>query len=467
MASRAKRRVQYRKETDSFGVENVPKFAYFGAETQRAALHFAIGKDRMPKAVIHALALVKKGAALVNLKLGRLDSDKAKWIIQACEELLDHKLEAHFPLKVWQSGSGTQTNMNVNEVIAHRASELAGFALGTKGPIHPNDHVNMSQSSNDVFPTAMHIAAAYAVQHGVLPALEKMIRGLQKKVSQFRSIIKIGRTHLQDATPLSLGQEFSGYVALLEQARGTLMSSLQGLHLLAIGGTAVGTGLNAPAHFGDLVSLELSNLTGLTFLSHPNKFAALSCHLELLVASSALKVLSCALMKIANDLRLLASGPRCGLGELILPANEPGSSIMPGKVNPTQCEALTMVATQVIAIDQAITIASTHGHLELNTFKPLIIYNFLHATTLLTGAMGLFLRHCIQGIQANRTQIAKHLQRSLMLVTALSPHVGYDIAAKVANMAYQRNLSLKETCVELGLMTAEEFDRKVDPKKMI
>jgi fumarate hydratase, class II len=456
----------YRTETDSLGEVTVPAERLYGAQTARSLKHFAIGQDIMPIEVVKALALVKKAAAFVNHDLGKLDAIKMRLIIKACDEIIAGKLNAEFTLSVWQTGSGTQTNMNVNEVIANRATQLAGIKLGTNRLIHANDHVNMSQSTNDAFPTAMYIAATINITQRLIPALNDLRTSFSKKEKEFKNIVKIGRTHLQDATPLTLGQEFSGYVSLIERNIKRVKISMNGLYDLAIGGTAVGTGLNAPPQFAKRMAKKIATLTKLPFKSHPNKFAALSAHDELTFASSALKVTACALMKIANDIRWLASGPRCGLNELTLPENEPGSSIMPGKINPTQCEALTMVATQVIANDTAIAFADSQGNFELNVFKPVMIYNFLHSVLILKDAVEMFNQYCIKGLKANRDEVKKHLQNSLMLVTALSPKIGYDKAAKIAHTALKQNISLREACVNLGYLSVKEFDRLVVPEKM-
>jgi fumarate hydratase class II len=448
------------------GETHVPKDRYYGAETARSLLHFSIGKDLMPLRVIRAFGYLKKASALVNRTFGKLDAKRSKLIVKAADEVIAGKWDEHFPLRVWQTGSGTQTNMNVNEVISNRASELGGGALGDKAPVHPNDHVNMSQSSNDSFPTAMHIAAVMALREELLPALIELRRALREKEKEFQSIVKIGRTHLQDAIPLTLGQEFSGYVALLERDAERIENTLEGLYDLAIGGTAVGTGLNAHPQFGKKMAKQLEKMTRYPFRSHPNKFAALSAHDEMVFASSALRVLACSLMKIANDIRWLGSGPRCGLHELILPENEPGSSMMPGKVNPTECEAMTMVATQVMGNDTAIGIAGSQGNFELNVFKPVIIYNFLHSVDILSDSMRMFTKYCVVGLKANRRKIREYVDHSLMLVTALSPVLGYDACAKIAYLAYEKRISLKEACSTLGLLSSEEFDRIVDPKKM-
>ena len=457
---------RFRVETDSMGKVKIPSDRYYGAQTGRSLIHFPIGRDLMPIELIRAFGYLKKAVALVNQKLGKLDPKKGAWIIKASDEVIAGKLDDHFPLRVWQTGSGTQTNMNVNEVIANRAIEMAGGRLGSKKPIHPNDHVNMSQSSNDAFPTAMHIASAIAVEKGLLPALKSLRKALAKKESEFRGIVKIGRTHLQDATPLLLSQEFSGYVALIDRNIGWLEEALDGLYDLAIGGTAVGTGLNTHPKFAEMAAKEIGALTKMPFRSHPNKFAALSAHDELVFASGALKSTACALMKIGNDIRWLGSGPRCGLHELVLPENEPGSSIMPGKINPTQCEALTMVAVQVMGNDAAIGFAGSQGNFELNVFKPLIIYNFLHSVLLLQDSTKMFEKYCVAGLKADKKRIEEYVERSLMLVTALSPILGYDTCAKLAHYAYKEDLTLKEACIRLKLMSEGEFDRAVDSKKM-
>jgi fumarate hydratase, class II len=456
-----------RIETDSMGPVAVRADHYWGAQTERSLHHFAIGDDRMPIAVVHALGLLKKAAAAVNRELGLLDARRAELIARAADEVIAGKLDAHFPLSVWQTGSGTQTNMNVNEVLANRAIELAGGKLGSKDPVHPNDHVNMSQSSNDTFPTAMHVAAALAITRRLVPSVQALRDALAAKAREFAGIVKIGRTHLQDAVPLTLGQEFSGYVAQLDGALARLDATLPGLLALAIGGTAVGTGLNAPAGFGDAVARKFAELTGLPFVSAPNKFAALAAHDDLVMASGALRTLAVALMKIANDLRWLGSGPRGGLGELALPENEPGSSIMPGKVNPTQAEALTMVAVQVMGNDTAIALAGSQGNFELNVFKPVIIFNFLHSAELLTDACARFREFCVDGIQANRVRIAELVGRSLMLVTALAPHIGYDRAAALAKKAHAEGLTLRDAALASGHVTAEQYDRWVRPEDMV
>lgn len=439
---------------------------YWGAQTQRSLIHFNIGDDKMPPELIRAFGLLKKSAALVNHNLGKLDGEKTNLIVQAAEEVISGGLNDHFPLRIWQTGSGTQTNMNANEVISNRAIQLSGGVLGSKRPIHPNDHVNMSQSSNDTFPTAMHIAAAEQLERKLIPAVVELRDALHQKAGQFADVVKIGRTHLQDATPLTLGQEISGWVSLLDRDIERLRTALDDLYDLAIGGTAVGTGLNAPPDFGPRAAEMIAELTGLPFRSHPNKFAALSAHDELVAASGALKTLAVSLMKIANDVRWLASGPRCGLGELILPENEPGSSIMPGKVNPTQCEALTMVAVQVLGNDAAIGFAGSQGNFELNVFKPVIIYNFLNSVRLLAEGCRSFTEHCVTGIEVNRGQIDQYVQNSLMLVTALSPVIGYDKAAQIAHTAHVDGSSLKQAAVKLGYLTPEDFDKWVKPEAM-
>lgn len=456
-----------RTETDSMGAIAVPSHAYWGAQTQRSLLYFAIGQDTMPTELIRAFGILKKAAATVNQTLGKLPQDKATVLIQAADEVIAGKLDDQFPLSVWQTGSGTQTNMNANEVISNRAIEISGGVMGSKEPIHPNDHVNMSQSSNDTFPTAMHIASVEAIHHRLIPMIKKLRDALQQKSTEFETIIKIGRTHLMDAVPLTLGQEFSGYVTQLNQASDRIEASLSGLYQLAIGGTAVGTGLNTHPKFAERTAAEIATLTGLPFVSAPNKFAALAAHDAIVATSGAIKTLACALMKIANDLRWMGSGPRCGLGELVLPANEPGSSIMPGKVNPTQCEAMTMVCVQVLGNDAAIAIAGTQGNFELNVFKPVLIHNLLHSVRILSDACASFTDHMVVGIEPNRDQIQQFLENSLMLVTALNPHIGYDRAAQVAKKAHQEGTTLKAACVALGFLSAEEFDAIVRPETMI
>ncbi|MBE9180469.1 class II fumarate hydratase [Oculatella sp. LEGE 06141] len=456
-----------RVEYDSMGAVEVPGDRYWGAQTQRSLTYFAIGDDVMPRELIRAIGILKQAAAVVNQALGKLASDKAALITQAADDVIAGTLDDHFPLRIWQTGSGTQTNMNANEVIANRAIELAGGSLGSKTPIHPNDHVNLSQSSNDTFPTAMHIAAVERLTHHLLPALQTLREALAAKANEFQDIVKIGRTHLMDAVPLTLGQEFSGYVAQIDHNLERIQASLPHLYELAIGGTAVGTGLNTHPDFAEQVAAEIARVTGLPFVSAPNKFAALAAHDAIVMTSGALKTLASSLMKIANDLRWLGSGPRCGLGELVLPANEPGSSIMPGKVNPTQCEAMTMVCVQVMGNDAAIAIAGSQGNFELNVFKPVMIYNLLHSIRLLADACQSFTQHLVVGIQPNHNQIHHFLTNSLMLVTALNPHIGYDRAAAVAKKAYKECKTLRDACVELGFLSADEFDRLVRPEDMI
>ena len=458
--------VPTRTESDSMGKIEVPTDRYYGAQTARSLIHFAIGHDTMPAELIRAFGILKKAAALVNQDLGKLPAEKAGLISEAADEVISGKLNGHFPLRVWQTGSGTQTNMNVNEVISNRAIERAGGLLGSKKPIHPNDDVNMSQSSNDTFPTAMHIAAAAETSQRLLPAVSKLRDALYAKAKQFGTIVKIGRTHLQDATPLTVEQEFSGWVCLLDRDLSRLGEALDGLYDLAIGGTAVGTGLNAHPEFAERAARKISELTGLPFRSHPNKFASLSAHDEIVFASGALKTLAASLMKIANDVRWLASGPRCGLGELSLPENEPGSSIMPGKVNPTQCEALTMVAVEVMGNDTAISFAGSQGNFELNVFKPVMIFNYLRSVELLSDACNSFVDHCVVGIEVNREQIDHYLRNSLMLVTALAPKIGYDNAAKVAKTAHHEGTGLRAAAVKLGFLSGEEFDALVKPEDM-
>jgi len=467
MSSKASERVEAetRVESDSMGEIPVPADKYWGAQTQRSLHHFDIGADRMPREMIRAFGLLKKAAALVNQALEKLSPEKANLIIQAADEVIEGKLDEHFPLRVWQTGSGTQTNMNANEVISNRAIELAAGVMGSKKPVHPNDDVNMSQSSNDTFPTAMHIAAAEEFNR-LIPQVQKLQVAIASKAQEFKDVVKIGRTHLQDATPLTVGQEMSGWANLLTRDLERLRNALPGLLDLAIGGTAVGTGLNSHPEFGERAAKKIAELTGLPFKSHPNKFAALSAHDEIVFASGALKTLAASLMKIANDIRWLASGPRCGLGELILPENEPGSSIMPGKVNPTQSEAMTMVAVQVFGNDAAITFAGSQGNFELNVYKPVMIHNLLHSIRLVHDACHGFVEYCIKGIELNRAQIDEHLKRSLMLVTALNPYIGYDKSAQVAKNAHKKGISLRESAIELGFLTGEEFDKYVKPAEM-
>ncbi len=454
-----------RSETDSMGQIEVPANKYWGAQTQRSLIHFAIGDDRMPREMIRALGILKKAAAIVNHDLGKLPNDKLELIEQAADEVIAGKLDDHFPLRVWQTGSGTQTNMNANEVISNRAIEIAGGVLGSKNPVHPNDDVNMSQSSNDTFPTAMYIAAAEQLTW-LIPEIQNVSDAIAAKAEEFKDVVKIGRTHLQDATPLTVGQEMSGWANLLERDIARLQLALPGVLDLAIGGTAVGTGLNSHPEFGERAARKIAELTALPFKSHPNKFAALSAHDEIIFASGALKTLAASLTKIANDVRWLASGPRCGLGELTLPENEPGSSIMPGKVNPTQSEAMTMVCVQVFGNDTAITIAGSQGNFELNVYKPVMIHNFLHSVRLLHDACHGFVEYCIKGIELNREQIDDYLKNSLMLVTALNPYIGYDKAAQVAKNAHKKKISLRESAVALGYLSGEDFDKYVKPEEM-
>jgi fumarate hydratase, class II len=456
-----------RSESDSMGPIAVPHDRYWGAQTARSLHYFAIGDDRMPPELIRAFGTLKKAAAIVNQDLGKLPEDVAQWLIQATDEVIAGQLDDHFPLSVWQTGSGTQTNMNANEVISNRAIDLAGGVMGSKQPVHPNDHVNQSQSSNDTFPTAMHIAAVETITDQLLPMVRHLRSALNSKGEEFQSIIKIGRTHLMDAVPLSLGQEFSGYVAQLDASIRRIEAVLPELYELALGGTAVGTGLNTHPEFADRSAAKIAELTGYPFVTAPNKFAALAGHDAIVATSGTLKTLATVLMKIANDLRWMGSGPRCGLGELVLPANEPGSSIMPGKVNPTQCEAMTMVCVQVMGNDSAIGIAGSQGNFELNVFKPVMIHNLLHSIRLLSDACRSFTDHMVVGIEPNRDQIQAYLENSLMLVTALNPHIGYDNAAKVAYKAYKEQTTLKAACLELGLLTAAEFDQYVQPAAML
>jgi fumarate hydratase class II len=455
-----------RPEQDSFGTIEVPAERLWGAQTERSRRYFRISGERMPLAVVHALALVKRSAARVNRALGLLEAKKGEAIERAADEVLAGRHDEEFPLVVWQTGSGTQTNMNVNEVLANRASELLGGERGPKRLVHPNDDVNLGQSSNDVFPTAMHIAAARAVEHDLLPRLEKLEAALAAKAEAFAGIVKIGRTHLQDATPLTLGQEFSGYVEQLAQAEAAIELALPGLCELAIGGTAVGTGLNAHPEFGARVARDLSQATGMSFESAPNKFAALAGHEALVFAHGTLKTLAVALHKIANDVRWLASGPRSGLGELRIPENEPGSSIMPGKVNPTQSEALTMLAVQVMGNDVAVGIAGASGHFELNVYKPVLIHNFLQSVRLLADGCASFEEHCARGIEPNEARIRELLERSLMLVTALAPHIGYDRAAEIAKKAHREGSTLKAAALALGYVSAADYERWVRPAEM-
>ena len=455
-----------RTETDSLGAIEVPADRYYGAQTARSLIHFAIGRDVMPRELIRALGCLKQAAALVNRDLGRLSAEQCRLIVEASAEVIAGRLDEHFPLRIWQTGSGTQTNMNANEVIANRAIEIAGGVLGSKQPIHPNDHVNLSQSSNDGFPTAMHIAAAERLYHDLIPAMQRVHDAIDAKAREFADVVKIGRTHLQDATPLTVGQEMSGWANLLARDVGRLRLALDGLYDLAIGGTAVGTGLNAPPEFAERMAAKIAGLTGLPFRSHPNKFAALSAHDEVVFAHGAILTLAGSLMKIANDIRWLASGPRCGLGELLLPENEPGSSIMPGKVNPTQCEALTMIAVQVHGNNAAIAFAGSQGNFELNVFKPVIIHNFLHSVTLLHDAGHGFVKYLLEGLALNRPRIDGYVKDSLMVVTALSPTIGYDKAARIAHLAHAGGITLREACLQSGYLTGAEFDRLVRPEAM-
>ncbi len=455
-----------RRERDSLGEIDVPANRYWGAGTQRSLLHFAIGEELMPLEVIRALALIKKAAALANRELRKLPADKAALILQAAEEVVEGKLDGNFPLRVWMTGSGSQCNMNVNEVIANRAIELAGGMLGSKDPIHPNDHVNMSQSTNDAFPAAMHLAAAEAIHTRLIPKVRKLRQALAEKAQDWADLVKIGRTHMMDAVPLTLGQEFSGYVGMLDDNLERIELARPGLYRLALGGTAVGTGLNATPGFGDLAVKHLVEFTGLPFISAPNKFAVMGAHDALVMASAVLKTLAVSLYKIANDIRLLGSGPRAGLHELELPVNEPGSTIMPGKVNPTQCEALTMVAVQVMGYDAAVAFAGAGGHLELNIYKPLLIFNLIQSIRLLADSCNNFTDFLVQGLKPDKAQIDAYLHRSLMLVTALNPVIGYDKAAEIAHLAQDQGLTLKEAALKLGYLSAEDFDRLVDPYKM-
>jgi len=457
----------FRKEKDSMGILEVPDDRYYGAQTQRSLNNFKIGEERFQRELIRAYGILKKAAASVNEKAGKLDSKLAGVIREAADEVIDGNLDDHFPLVVWQTGSGTQSNMNFNEVIANRAIEKLGGELGSKDPVHPNDHVNMGQSTNDTFPTAINIAAVEATINQLLPGLKKLLKSLVKKEKEFDAIIKLGRTHLQDATPLSLGQEFSGYASALRHGVSRIEKSLDHCYELAMGGTAVGTGINSFEGFGKQVANEISNLTGLPFKTAENKFEALGGQDSIVELSSALKTVSGSLFKIANDIRWLASGPRSGIGEILIPANEPGSSIMPGKVNPTQCEAMTMVCTQVMGNDVTISVAGASGNFELNVYRPVIAYNIIQSIRLLTDACDSFRVHCVDGIEANEERIRSNLYNSLMLVTTLNPHIGYDKAAEVAKKAYKDNLSLREAIIDLGYMSGEEFDQLVQPEKMI
>ena len=459
--------MEFRIETDSMGQIKVPKNKYYGAQTARSLMNFKIGGDRFPRELIRAFGILKKAAAMTNKELGLLPSEKADLIIQAADEVIEGKLDEHFPLVVWQTGSGTQTNMNANEVISNKAIEISGGILGSKKPIHPNDDVNKAQSSNDTFPTAMHIAAVEEIHRRLIPMISKLRDALQKKSDEFKDIIKIGRTHLMDAVPLTLGQEFGGYVQMLSNGLERINSALPRLYELALGGTAVGTGLNTHPVFALRAAEKIAELTGKPYVSARNKFEALATHDALVEFHGVLKTLAASLMKIANDVRWLGSGPRCGLGEIHLPENEPGSSIMPGKVNPTQSEAMTMVCAQVFGNDVAVNFGGASGNFELNVFKPVIIFNVLNSIRLLSDACESFTDNCVAGIEANKNNIKMHLENSLMLVTALNPHIGYDNAARVAKKAHTENKTLKEAAVELGLLNAEKFDELVRPEKMI
>ena len=459
--------MEYRTETDSMGEIKVPANKYYGAQTARSLQNFKIGGDRFPRELIRALGILKKAAALTNKEIGILPPEKADLIVKAADEVIEGKLDDHFPLVVWQTGSGTQTNMNTNEVISNRAIELSGGVMGSKKPIHPNDDVNKAQSSNDTFPTAMHIATVEEIHRRLIPMVTKLRDALQGKSKEFTSIIKIGRTHLMDATPLTLGQEFSGYVQQLTNGLERINTALPHLYELALGGTAVGTGLNTHPDFAVQAAKKISDLTGKPFISARNKFEALAAHDALVAFHGVLKTLAASLMKIANDIRWLGSGPRCGIGELLLPENEPGSSIMPGKVNPTQSEAMTMVCAQVFGNDVAVNVGGSSGNFELNVFKPVIIFNVLNSLRMISDACESFTDNCVAGIQANEKNIDKNLHNSLMLVTALNPHIGYDNAAKVAKKAHKEHTTLKEAAVALGLLTAEKFDEAVRPEQMI
>ena len=459
--------MEYRIETDSMGEIKVPNDKYYGAQTARSLMNFKIGGEKFPREIIRALGVLKKAAALTNKELGTLSTEKADLIVKAADEVIEGKLDEHFPLVVWQTGSGTQTNMNSNEVIANRAIELAGGELGSKKPIHPNDDVNKAQSSNDTFPTAMHISAVEEIHRKLIPMVTKLRDALQKKSDEFKDVVKIGRTHLMDAVPLTLGQEFSGYVQQLTNGLERIEAAMPRLYELALGGTAVGTGLNTHPEFAAKAAKNIAEITGRQFVTGRNKFEGLAAHDAMVEISGVLKTLAVSLMKIANDIRTLGSGPRCGIGELNLPANEPGSSIMPGKVNPTQAEALTMVCTQVMGNDVAVNIGGATGHFELNVFKPVIIYNVLQSIRLISDGCESFTDNCVVGIDANEKNIKAHLNNSLMLVTALNPHIGYDNAAKIAKKAHADGSTLKEAAVELGLLTEEKFDEVVKPEQMV
>lgn len=459
--------VKTRIETDSMGEVEVPADKYWGAQTQRSFENFKIGTERMPLPLVRALGVQKKAAALANMELGALDKKIGAAIIQAAEEVMDGVLNDHFPLVVWQTGSGTQTNMNINEVVSNRAIEILGGEIGSKKPVHPNDHVNYGQSSNDTFPTVMHISAVEEIHHELIPALEHLQTALNSKAAEFKDIIKIGRTHLQDATPVTLGQEFSGYTTQVRYGIARVKSCLPRLSQLAQGGTAVGTGLNCKKGFAELFAKQVTEITGIPFTTAENKFEAMAAHDAIVETSGALNTLACSLMKIANDVRLLGSGPRCGIGEISLPENEPGSSIMPGKVNPTQSEAMTMVCTQIMGNHMTISVAGSNGHFELNVFKPVMIYNLLQSIRLLADACNSFTNNCVVGIEANEERIKKLLNDSLMLVTSLNPVIGYDNAAKIAKQAHKEGKTLKEVALESKLLTAEQFDAAVRPEKMV
>lgn len=456
-----------RVETDSFGEIEVPADKYYGAQTGRSLINFKIGEEKFPPSMVRALGIVKRSAAIANMNLGVLEKELAEAIIQAAEEVASLKLYDNFPLSVWQTGSGTQSNMNSNEVIANRAIEILGGKIGSKTPIHPNDHCNKGQSSNDTFPTAMHIATAEEVVKRLLPALEYLAKSLSEKESEFQDIVKIGRTHLQDATPLTLGQEFSGYKTQIQNNIARVNNALSQIYFLAQGGTAVGTGINSKKGFAEEFAAQVADFTGLPFKTAPNKFEALACHDPLIDFHGVLNTLAASLMKIANDIRMLGSGPRCGFGEVSLPENEPGSSIMPGKVNPTQCEALTMIAAQVMGNNTTISISGSNGHFELNVFKPVIIYNLLQSINILADGITSFTSKCVEGIRANKERIEKLRDESLMLVTALNPHIGYDNAAKIAKKAHQEGLTLRQSAISLDLLTGEDFDKWVKPEQMI
>ena len=461
-----KTNLKVRVETDTMGEIEVPADRYYGAQTARSLINFDIGEDRMPRSVIRAFGILKQAAAETNVKLGVLEDDIGKLISETCEEVISGELDSHFPLRIWQTGSGTQTNMNANEVVANRAIEKSGEKMGSKSPVHPNDHVNRAQSSNDTFPTAMHIAAAEEIQHRLIPSVLKLRHSLAEKEEEFSNIVKIGRTHLMDAVPLTLGQEFGAYVSMLDADLIRIQTALNDLYELALGGTAVGTGLNTHPDFAEIVAGKISKKTGLPFISAENKFAQIAAHDAIVAASGALNTLSASLMKIANDVRWLGSGPRCGFGELSLPANEPGSSIMPGKVNPTQSEAMTMVCCQVMGNHVAISIGGSQGNFELNVFKPLMIHNLLHSTRLLSDSCVSFSENCISGLSANEAKIAEHLENSLMLVTALNPYIGYDNAAKIAKNAHEKGLTLRQSAIQLDLVNEQQFEEWVRPGDM-